>query len=502
MKFILVLVNSFALADVPSLLEVRRLLAQGIRDPNEIWVTTRAEKLIEANRSIETAHSLILIFSAIASTRTFHLGFGRRATAQRDFCKNNSKYIREIIVEDFKSNWALRWKMEAEFFEIGFVGNPSVFITPFWNFEKVCPLLVDDVFEICRIVVMQRVFKNIFLSSDRKTRSYGISVSVENVLDDSISVFSGRKFLDLWDRQKVGRLNIRDFPGGFAGWVAAVVRSLREQDVLVQTEEGTGIFTINKLREISQEYLIFLGKLMALCLIEGTYLGLDLTLGIFKLFLDESATSEELETEFPSVFKYLEEIDLENSEIFFGNDLISGGNELRVTGENILRYDRLMANWKLVKSMKKQFSSIKKGFVRILRLDKNERIRDFLPELLIAEEMQKIICGPSTDSAEVNITFDWTRWGYDEWSDLERKVFMDRMQNFLVHLRIIGLRDEFLRMISGNRWMDGKPIIAALRFELENPDSQIPLIIQREGRISVPMYSTDQIFVEKMMQLL
>ena len=484
--------------------EIRLAIARGANDPDEIWMQVKGDELVRCEPSDSRTRSLLLIFAALVESRNFIRGFRRWEIAQRNFCRENEKEIVELIEEDFQK-WRLRWTMERELARLDSERYAVELIVPFWNFEKICPIIVEENFSILKLIVSHRIFKNIYTggSERRRTYPYRVAIRETSVLDDSVSELVGRKFSDFWDRKIVGRISVGQFKGGFSGWISAVVHNLVREGILIETELGTQIFTVNPSREISDKYLHFLGIILALCLIEGTIFDVQLSLGIFKYLLNESAVAEELEKEYPSIFQQLSELDFEKNAIFFGANLLDGGDSMQVTRENVLRYDRLMANWKLVKSLKKQLSIVKKGFVQILGIEKWEKISDFLPAYLSAMELQRIVCGPEIILLEnVKVAFDFTRWGLSEWPQPDREIFMTRVEKFFRYLNSQGRMGEFLKKIFGNEGSMESRIIIALRFEFDNPDAKLPMISSRENRLSVPMYSSDEIFIERMMHLL
>ena len=157
--------------------------------------------------------------------------------------------------------------------------------------------------------------------------------------------------------------------------------------------------TINLEKNIPEKILDLIGVVFGLALLHDAYIGISISVGLFKYLLGEKVLLEELKFEFPQLYKNLSEFDpkiLNDIDFVVGNrELIPGGASVMVDEANLVLYQRTLAEWKMIKLYEKQFERIKFGFSRIL----GENYREKFSPLMTASRMQRMICGQINEPA-------------------------------------------------------------------------------------------------------
>ena len=486
-------------------------------NPENIWQNTGGNCLYNLLLSAssgeedlnEKLNSILLVGSMMASEDEKFLHFGLQFS---QICQGHSEAIISIVTNKYAADWSNRFhllgsrRMEGgnrEAIDRAF----SWLLTPFWNLDSVCPELLMKNNDIFRIVTMQRMFRELFLIESRNWYSPRAIINREEIIESSANELFNGNFFQFWETGEIGGLFVTfagehgiDHGGVFVDWISSVGRALVMDNILVPTEEdGTGL-TINFEKEISPKYLQLIGAILGLSILNDAVIGIPISVGLFKYLLDEGVVLENIKNEFPQLYKNLKNFDPKIvSDIVFAvgeTDLIPGGSSIVVTDENLGQFQRVMADWKLVRIYERHFAQIKHGFEEILG---ENYIEKFSP-VMNAEKMQKIFCG---DHMEPQVQHVLRIIQY-EWNDIprnERVIHQERMEEFLVKLSSVNRLGDFVTFVTGMRQVDPRPLIISFG-NYGDPDNRFPSVSTCIRTLRIPVYSTDEIFESRMMTAL
>jgi len=163
----------------------------------------------------------------------------------------------------------------------------------------------------------------------------------------------------------------------------------------------------------------FVGKIVAKTIYDGEVLDVNFTKSVLKSILCQEVTVEDMESVDQQYYKNLKWI-LENpvedldmkfcyDDVEFGKtiefDLKPNGRNIDVTDENKEEYVKLLVDYKLNKSVKKQLELFKQGFYSIIPFD--------LISYFYDTELELVICGmPIIDSDDFKQNTEYSN-GYD-----------------------------------------------------------------------------------------
>ena len=495
------------------------------RTADEIWTQTNAdcyiESLLDTSRilSKKEFHDYLIALLSIAQIVEQIESNGRRISSGiYPVCVRLATPIASLVVEKHEKFWPLRF----QYMHPTLLGNGSRddrewairglswIVTPFWNLDNVCNEIIENG-NILKKIMMQKLFRKQFIvgiSEPRQIRHVVIGMNRENILRESASNFFGGNFVRYWRHGLIGGIRVKfshepaiDTGGVFLDWVTGMFRAFIHEEIFVPVSEDVNVFTVNSAAQnISDNYFRMAGIVLGLCLLQDAFIPVELSIGIFKKLTLEFVKFEELEKEDPILWKHLREYSV-NDEIFFvvndrlGNEieLIRDGASVQVTEENLPRFQRAMASWKLVKSVDRELNLLKEGFDLIVG-------ENFFARSLTASELQKITC-QSREPILEDLSRKLDLACPVEMAEQDRLIWRERLRRLIQKIGEENLLGDFIQFITGLRIVDSRPITIKL-VHYDDNDSRFPTASTCTRTLRVPVYSSEEMFVVKMMQAL
>jgi hypothetical protein len=508
--FLLLLQGSAAVAPCPSLTSIFAYQENPEYDPEKFWTRMSGDCYLSA---LQTGHlprtderDYLVALMGIASLVIELDAHSPRLGTVACVCNQYSFLLKQIVTELFRNRWGHRFRevtIGSREEREGRIRTLSWVITPFWNLDLVCRDFVSANFQLHRIVLLEKIFRSEFIvgnSDPRRTNPVTLPVGREEVLNTSVARLVRSSFSHYWQSGKFGGLRIvfdgepgEDGGGLYRDWSTLIMREFVDREMLVPTEDGSDIFTINGEKTIHEDYWKMLGIVLGLSLIQDTIIPFKLSVGFFKVLLNEFVEFDDLKSEYPNYHRNLNSLDFEYQQFFIVTDargaeieLIPGGSEMTVSAENLTRFQNLMANWKLVKSVSTQLGFFKIGFDVILA--------NFNTKSITSIELQGIMC----QSREPTLADLDRKIGLQLSSTMTAEqdvIWRNRMARFLNRLADQKKIGDFLQFVSGMRVVDSRKInieISTLN------DEYFPTSSTCTRTLRVPNYSSDEIFFRKM----
>ncbi|ELP88000.1 ubiquitin protein ligase, putative [Entamoeba invadens IP1] len=233
-------------------------------------------------------------------------------------------------------------------------------------------------------------------------RGFYISVHRNNIFQDSFSQLMFATNEDLKGKLKVkfvGEQGI-DMGGLRKEWLRVIAESMFNPDYLLFRPTDDGQFQANPASELYSDIELykFIGRVVGKTVYDGEFLDVNFTKSIYKQLLQQEITLSDMESVDQQYYKNLkwvlensvEDLDMkfcyEHEE--FGrkivDDLKPNGRNIDVTDENKHEYVKLLVDYKLSKSVKKQIDLFKEGFFSVIPFDAISYFYDTELELLIS----------------------------------------------------------------------------------------------------------------------
>lgn len=489
-------------------------------DPSDLWITSGAScfsaaLMNESQLSLSPTEQMEYLTGLISVASLVQAPFGRtdsRMVEVGKICENFSSLLKDNIKRHHRLKWEERFD---HFFPAGptyrrehSIRYLSMLVTPWYNLDFVCRSLVLDDVELLRIVMMQKYFrKEVIVGSEVRMRSvhfHNILVDRnENLLSLAIDQLVKNSFPIGWNNGSIGGLRVRfkheagiDTGGLFSEFVTLVFRALVDSEIFVPTEDGTDVYTVGTKRsdDFANHYRLA-GILMGLCFLQEAFVPYKLSLGLFKDLKDKSGVNfeDEFKSEFPVLWRNLHYHD--DSVTFVATDhdgkdveLIPNGKSVLVTVERLPQYQAEMARWIMMRSKWDQFGLIRQGFELIV----GEKFFFFVT----VNHLQQMICKTRrirVDDLQGKLEITWPNgMGHDD-----REMWNRRFRDYIIKLDKESRLEEFIQFVTGLATIDSRHISLAL-YPFEDADNRYPFASTCMRRLIVPIYSSEEIFVEKM----
>ncbi|EKE41370.1 ubiquitin ligase, putative [Entamoeba nuttalli P19] len=233
-------------------------------------------------------------------------------------------------------------------------------------------------------------------------RGFYISVHRNNIFQESYSQLMFATNDDLKGRLKVkfvGEQGI-DMGGLRKEWLRVIATSMFNADYLLFMPTDDGHFQPNPMSAVfgDIELYKFIGRVVAKTVYDGEFLDVNFTKSMYKALLQQEVTLSDMESvdqQFYKNLKWLLENNVEGLDMKFCyereefgktiiDDLIPNGRNIDVTDKNKQVYVKLLVDYKLNKSVKKQIDLFKEGFYSIIPFEMINCFYDTELELLIS----------------------------------------------------------------------------------------------------------------------
>ena len=450
--------------------------------------------------------SILLVGATMVS---LDANFARYSDDFSHICDSNSELIISIVTRHYLDNWVNRFKLLRAARLKMIEGNREAairglwwLITPFWNLDAICPNIIDE--KIYRIINLQRIFRQMFIVENRGTFFPRAVIDRKRILESSATQLFNGNFLPFWALGEIGGIYVNylgengmDFGGVFVDWITSIGRALVAEKILVPTEDEGAALTINSERNISEHNMNFFGVILGLAVLHDAYIGIPISVGLFKYLIGEKVALADLKHEFPQLYRNLYELDSTiSTDIYFmagDYELMPGGSGIVVTEANLAEFQTAMSEWKMVRSFEKQFEQIKNGFVKIMGSNYREQFSPSMTGL----QMQRIFCGKIADPP-IEEFLKIIRWHCNEISSSDCQDQKSRMEAFFVILSSVEKVGDFLNFVTATRIFNYRPI--DIIFEnFPDSDNRFPSVGTCVRSITIPNYSSDSIFDSQMM---
>ncbi|KAL7713415.1 HECT-type E3 ubiquitin transferase [Entamoeba marina] len=276
---------------------------------------------------------------------------------------------------------------------------------------QVHPDMVQTTFSLLRKYPKYLTFESkaaVFRKEIRKVqkrhqrRGYQIAVHRDNIFQESYGQLQYATSDDLKGKLRVkfvGEQGI-DMGGLRKEWLRVIAVSMFNPDYLLFLPTDDGHFQPNPMSALFGDVDLyrFIGRVVAKTVYDGEFLDVNFTKSVYKMLLQQEVTLTDMESIDQLYYKNLKWL-LDNSvegldmkfcfeKEEFGrtivDDLIPNGRNIDVTDDNKTEYVKLLVQYKLYTSVKRQVELFKEGFYSIIPFNQISYFYDTELELLIS----------------------------------------------------------------------------------------------------------------------
>lgn len=331
---------------------------------------------------------------------------------------------------------------------------------------------------------------NIFLRFSLSTSRFDINR--KTLLKDSMNLFMKKDLKKTLIRINYVSEKGQDEGGLAKDWFTNVSEEIIKTNAFIPVPNGTSL-TFNQNCD-SQSMFTFVGKFVALAITNKKIIGLKLASFIWKKFLNEKITLEDMndyDSEIYQSLKWISENDVNDLMMTFvdtnDEELCENGENIKLTNENKNEFIDLMIEKKLIKPNNEAINNLITGFRSIIDLE--------IFKVFKSEEIKEFVNGKE----EIDIE-DW-----------KRNTAHNNSEKFNEFFEIISnWSQENLKKLL--KFTTGSPIVPcegfsywakygrSFRLEFTGKSSQrLPISHTCFNRIDIPIYESKEIFEQKLL---